>query len=198
MFFLESYILSFPYLFSKHVRFISQILHPKAHLWSQGLNLCGTPGGGEPPPSAAAGNKHYFNPWLTGEWWISTLNFDRKIFEKMSWNKKVKDLYIYIYIYPVWLIVLCQCVSCTKARCLSSICILQIQRDKHKVHEKQEAATKKRKHGNKIATSICPRWSFAISYSTRIAVCKDCFQLLSTAERLLVRPGVRAAEPQSQ
>ena len=90
--FLEAYILSFLYLFSKHVRFIS-----KAHLWSQGLNLCGTPGG-DFPPSAAGGNNHYFNPWLTGGWWISTLNFAGTyiyiyfLFEKMSWNKKVKDL----------------------------------------------------------------------------------------------------------
>ena len=60
--FLEAYILSFLYLFSKHVRFIS-----KAHLGSQGLNLCGTPGG-DFPPSAAGGNNHYFNPWLTGGW----------------------------------------------------------------------------------------------------------------------------------
>lgn len=73
-------------------------------------------------------------------------------------------IYIYMYIlyiwknvmeqksqgfYQVWLIVFYVSVSCRKARCLSSICILQIQRDKHKVHEKQEAATKKRKHGTK-------------------------------------------------
>ena len=88
-----------PLSLTKHVRFIS-----KAHLWSQGLNLCGTPGG-DFPPSAAAGNKHYFNPWLTGEWWISTLNFARKYLKKCHGTKKSR-----IYISGVVDCFLCQCV----------------------------------------------------------------------------------------
>ena len=86
MFFLESSISSFLYLFK--TRPFHQSNSPtKTHLWSQGLNLCGTPGG-DFRPSAAAGNKHYFNPWLTGEWWISTLNFADIYLNKCHGTKK--------------------------------------------------------------------------------------------------------------